>query len=124
MLNALLENRFAVIAVVLFGIGFVNVMMQFNLLKKVVGFNIMDSAVFLFLASLGYVGGRGAPIVAEGVVDASLYINPIPSGLVLTGIVVSVSVTAFSLALIVRIYKKYGTIELDELLERVKKEED
>jgi multicomponent Na+:H+ antiporter subunit C len=62
--------------------------------------------------------------VGEGAVDASRYINPIPSGLVLTGIVVSVSVTAFSLALIVRIYKKYGTIELDELLERVKKEED
>lgn len=124
MLNALLENRFAVTAVILFGIGFVNVMMQFNLLKKVVGFNIMDSAVFLFLASLGYIGGRAAPVVEEGVVDASRYINPIPSGLVLTGIVVSVSVTAFSLALIVRIYKKYGTIELDELLERVKKEED
>lgn len=124
MLNTLLENRFAITAVVLFGIGFVNVMMQFNLLKKVVGFNIMDSAVFLLLASLGYVNGGAAPIVGEGAVDASRYINPIPSGLVLTGIVVSVSVTAFSLALIVRIYKKYGTIELDELLERVKKEED
>lgn len=124
MLQALLENRFLVTAVILFGIGFVNVMMQFNLLKKVIGFNIMDSAIFLFLASLGYVSGGRAPIVSEGAADPSLYINPIPSGLVLTGIVVSVSVTAFSLALIVRIYRKYGTIELDELLEKMKKEDD
>lgn len=124
MLKTLLENRFAVVAVILFGIGFANVMLQFNLLKKVVGFNIMDSAVFLLLASLGYINGTTAPIVEEGTVDASLYINPIPSGLVLTGIVVSVSLTAFSLALIVRIYRQYGTIQLDELLERVKKEED
>jgi multicomponent Na+:H+ antiporter subunit C len=57
-------------------------------------------------------------------VDAARYINPIPSGLVLTGIVVSVSLTAFSLALIQRIYKRYGTVELTELLERAQKEVD
>lgn len=124
MLGTLLENRFAVTAVILFGIGFANVMIQLNLLKKVIGFNIMDSAVFLLLASLGYINGHTAPVVEEGAADASLYINPLPSGLVLTGIVVSVSITAFSLALILRIYRKYGTIELDELLSRVKKEED
>lgn len=124
MLTTLLENRFSVVAVILFGIGFANVMMQLNLLKKVVGFNIMDSAVFLLLASLGYINGGIAPIVSEGAVDYTLYINPIPSGLVLTGIVVSVSITAFSLALIVRIYRRFGTIELDELLDRMKKEDD
>jgi len=124
MLNTLLENRFAVTAVILFGIGFANLLLQFNLVKKVIGFNIMDSAVFLLLASLGYIEGNTAPIVTEGAVNASLYINPIPSGLVLTGIVVSVSITAFSLALIQRIYRRYGTIEMDELLDRVNKEED
>jgi multicomponent Na+:H+ antiporter subunit C len=124
MLTVLLENRFAVVAVILFGIGFANVMMQLNLLKKVVGFNIMDSAVFLLLASLGYINGATAPIVSEGAVDYTRYINPLPSGRVLTGIVVSISITAFSLALIVRIYRHFGTIELDELLDRMKKEED
>ncbi|MET0016521.1 NADH-quinone oxidoreductase subunit K [Oscillibacter sp.] len=124
MLEAISQNRFAVVAVILFGIGLLNIMLQQNLLKKVVGFSIMDSAVFLLLASLGYIEGHGAPIVEEGSANASLYINPIPSGLVLTGIVVSVSVTAFSLALIQRIYRHYGTIELRELLERAKKEED
>ncbi|MEG0778985.1 MAG: cation:proton antiporter subunit C [Oscillospiraceae bacterium] len=121
-MQTLLDNRFAVTAVILFGIGFANLMLHHNLVKKVVGFNIMDSAVFLLLASQGYVTGRVAPIV--GIPDASLYINPIPSGLVLTGIVVSVSVSAFSLALIQRIYRKYGTVELDELVTRMTKEED
>ena len=124
MLEAVVQNRFAIASVILFGIGLLNMMIRQNLLKKVIGFSIMDSAVFLLLASLGYIEGHGAPIMGEGAADASLYINPIPSGLVLTGIVVSVSVTAFSLALIQRIYRHYGTIELDELLERAKKEED
>ena len=96
---------------------------QLGLLRKVVGFNIMDSAVFLLLASLGYIDGGTAPIVGDQGFDP-LYINPIPSGLVLTGIVVSVSITAFSLALIQRIYRRYGTIELRELLERARKEDD
>ena len=123
MLGLIVTNRFAITAVVLFGIGLLNVMVQKNLIKKVVGFNIMDSAVFLLLASLGYVDGGTAPIVGD-VGFHPLYINPIPSGLVLTGIVVSVSITAFALALIQRVYRRYGTIELDELLERAKKEAD
>ena len=48
------------------------------------------------------------------------FINPIPGGLVLTGIVVSVSVTAFSLALVQRLYKKYGTLSFDEVLRQLK----
>ena len=49
------------------------------------------------------------------------YINPIPTGLVLTGIVVSVSVTAFALALVVRIYQKYHTVYLDVIMATIKK---
>lgn len=123
MLEMILQNRYAVTAVVLFGVGLMNMLLQQNLLRKVVGFNIMDSAVFLLLASLGYIDGGTAPIVGDQGFDP-LYINPIPSGLVLTGIVVSVSITAFSLALIQRIYRRYGTIELRELLERARKEDD
>ena len=124
LIQRILENRFSVTAVILFGIGFANLMLQYNLVKKVVGFNIMDSAVFLLLASQGYIEGAVPPIVAEGAIEATAYINPIPSGLVLTGIVVSVSVSAFSLALIQRIYHNYGTVDLRELVMRTEKEED
>ena len=121
MLDLIVTNRFAITAVVLFGIGLLNVMVQKNLIKKVVGFNIMDSAVFLLLASLGYVDGGTAPIVGD-VGFHPLYINPIPSGLVLTGIVVSVSVTALMLALTIRLYRRYHTLDLDEITTRLKKE--
>ena len=67
--------------------------------------------------------GRMAPIVENGVTDVEAYINPIPSGLVLTGIVVSVSVTALMLALTIRLYRKYHSLDLDEILIRIQKEE-
>lgn len=82
----------------------------------------MDSSIYLFLAEKGYISGRLAPIVVNGIQDVDAYINPIPSGLVLTGIVVSVSVTALMLSLTVRLYKRYHTLDLDEISARLKKE--
>ena len=116
LLNMIVELRFTVTAVVLFAIGMITMMLNPNLIKKVVGFNIMDSATFLMLATQGFIEGRTAAILTDGGANTALYVNPIPAGLVLTGIVVSVSVSAFSLALIQRIYKKYGTINLKELI--------
>ena len=110
------------IAMILFGIGFANLLLQKNLIKKIIGLNIMDTAVYLFLAEKGYISGRVAPIVVNGVQEVEAYINPIPSGLVLTGIVVSVSGTALMLSLTVRLYKRYHTLDLDEISSRLKKE--
>ena len=110
------------VAMVLFGIGFANLMFQKNLIKKIIGFNIMDTAIYLFLAGKGYISGRMAPIITDGIQDTSAYINPIPSGLVLTGIVVSVSVSALMLALTVRLYRRYHTLDLDEISLRLRKE--
>ena len=110
------------VAMILFGIGFANLLFQKNLIKKIIGFNIMDTAIYLFLAEKGYITGRLAPILIGGLQDPSLYINPIPSGLVLTGIVVSVSVTALMLSLTVRLYKRYYTLDLDEISARLRKE--
>ena len=124
MLHTIIENRFAITAVILFVTGFVNMMVHPNLIKKVVSFNIMDSATFLMLASRGMIAGRTAAILTDGGADPSLYVNPIPAGLVLTGIVVSVSVSAFSLALIQRIYGAYGTVDMRELLEAMKKKRE
>lgn len=110
------------VAMILFGIGFANLLFQKNLIKKIIGFNIMDTAIYLFLAEKGYITGRVAPIVVNGVQEVEAYINPIPSGLVLTGIVVSVSVTALMLSLTVRLYQRYHTLDLDEISARLRKE--
>ncbi len=110
------------VSMILFGIGFTNLLMQKNLIKKIVGMNIMDTSMYLFLALKGYISGRKAPIVVDGVQSVEAYINPIPSGLVLTGIVVSVSVTALMLALTIRLYNRYHTLDLDEISTRLKKE--
>ena len=115
MAGTLLANYEETAAILLFGIGFTMLLFQKNLFKKLIGLNIMDTGVFLFLASMGYIAGRKAPIVTDGVTDTAAYINPVPAGLVLTGIVVSVSVTAVMLALTVRLYRRYHTLELDEI---------
>ena len=121
MLSLIIDNRFAITSVILFVTGFVNMMLHPNLVKKIVAFNIMDSAAFLMLASRGMIAGRTAAILTDGGANPALYVNPIPAGLVLTGIVVSVSVSAFSLALVQRIYGTYGTVDMRELLEAMKK---
>lgn len=110
------------VAAILFCIGFTNLLLQTNLIKKIIGLNIMDSAIYLFLAEKGYIAGRAAPIVINGVTNVEAYINPIPSGLVLTGIVVSVSVSALMLSLTIRLYGRYHTLDLDEIAAQLKKE--
>ena len=115
MIEHLLINNEEAAAVILFGIGFTMLLFQRNLIKKLIGMNIMDSGVFLFLASMGYIEGRKAPVIVDGVQSTQQYINPVPAGLVLTGIVVSVSVTAIMLSLTVRLYKRYHTLDLDRI---------
>ena len=118
----LFNNYGEAVAMILFGIGFGNLLLQSNLIKKIIGLNIMDTAIYLFLAEKGYISGRVAPIVTDGVQSMEAYINPIPSGLVLTGIVVSVSVSARMLSITIRLYQRYQTLDLDEISFRLKKE--
>ena len=118
----LFTNYGEAVAMILFGIGFGNLLLQSNLIKKIIGLNIMDTAVYLFLAEKGYIEGRVAPIVVDGVTSVEAYINPVPSGLVLTGIVVSVSVSALMLALTIRLYRRYQTLDLDKISILLKKE--
>ena len=115
-MQSLLTNYYEAVAVILFGIGFATLLLHRNLIKKIIGLNVMDTAIYLFLAVKGYISGRAVPIVVNGVQDVSAYINPIPTGLILTGIVISVSMTAFALALIVNLHKRYDTLDFNEIL--------
>lgn len=114
-MGIIMNHYYEIAAVILFGIGFTTLLLQKNLIKKVIGLNIMDTSIFLFLAAKGYITGRKAPIIVDGITDVNNYINPIPSGLVLTGIVVAVSVTAFVLALSLRLYRVYGTLDVEKI---------
>ncbi len=118
----LIANYGEAVALILFCIGFGDLLLQKNLIKKIIGLNIMDSGMYLFLAQKGYIEGRLAPIIVDGVQEVETYINPVPRGLVLTGIVVSVSVTALMLSLTIRLYKRYHTLNLDEISTQLKKE--
>lgn len=120
----LINNYPEAVAMILFGIGFSNLLLQKNLIKKIIGLNIMDTATYLFLALKGYIFQRKAPVVVDGITEVTQYVNPIPSGLVLTGIVVSVSVTALMLSLTIRLYRRYHTLDLDEITTRIRKEEN
>lgn len=93
--------------------GFYAMIAKGNLIKKVIGMNIFQTAIFLFYISIAKVKNGTAPILWD---KAVIYDNPLPHVLILTAIVVSVSTTAVALALIIRIYKAYGTMEEDEIL--------
>ncbi|NLK73249.1 MAG: cation:proton antiporter subunit C [Clostridiales bacterium] len=112
----LLNNYYESASIILFGIGLATLMLNRNLIKKIIGMNIMDTSIFLFLVAKGYITGRKAPIITTGFEGIDAYVNPIPSALILTGIVVAVSVTAFLLALTVKIYEAYGTVDLEIIL--------
>ena len=123
MLQTLWDSRVNCIAVILFAVGFATLLLHRNLVKKILGLNIMDTASCLLLTSMGYIEGRTAPIIVDGVTDVERYGNPLPAGLVLTGIVVSVSVTAVMLALTVKLYERYHTLDLDEIYMIARQEE-
>ena len=101
------------IVVVLMMAGLYIMIARYNLVKKIIGLGLFQTSIFYLYITMGKVDGGTAPILLdeEGVV----YSNPLPHVLILTAIVVGVATSAVALALIVRIYESYGTIEDDEL---------
>ena len=86
-----------------------------NLLKKLIGLSVFQVGVFLFFISLGKVTDGSAPIISA---DVDTYSHPLPQVLILTAIVVGVATLAVGLALAVRLFEAYGTVEEDEVIER------
>jgi len=128
------------IVIVLLMIGLYAMIAKNNLIKKLIGMCIFQTAVILFYVSTAAKsGGATIPIIEHGhgheaaahaaheaahhaahAVHAIDYVNPLPHVLMLTAIVVAVSTTGVALALIMSIYKRYGTVEEDEILEQIK----
>ncbi|MGI6037903.1 MAG: sodium:proton antiporter [Limnochordia bacterium] len=115
-LGKLIINYPYCISVILFVIGALIVLTRNNLFKKLIGINVMESAIFLTFIASGNIRGGTVPIHNPAIPNPQ-YINPLPSALMLTGIVVSISVTTFALSLVVRLYKAYGTVDAQRIAE-------
>ncbi len=117
-------NYYVYIALMM--VGFYAMMAKKNLVKKLVGINIFQWSIILFFVSLGSKPNVAVPIVVGGhghehvVVKASQIVNPLPHVLMLTAIVVGVATTGVALALLLRIYKTYGTVDETEVLKKLK----
>ena len=116
-----------IIYVVMMMIGLWAMMVKKNLIKKLVGMNIFQWSIILFFVSIGVKKGATIPIIegaghhgAHAAVHAAHYINPLPHVLMLTAIVVGVGTTGVSLALILKIYSKFRSLEEDEILRKLK----
>ena len=110
--------------IILMMIGLYAMIAKNNLMKKLVGMNIFQTAIILFYVSIGYKHGATLPIIQgdpgghgahDVVIHAADYINPLPHVLMLTAIVVSVATFGVAMALCVRVYRRYQTLEEDEL---------
>ncbi len=99
-------------AIALASIGLYAVVARHNLIKKLIGLSLFQTAVFLLFITIGKVSGGTAPILDAAY---SVYSNPLPHVLILTAIVVSVSTLAVGLALAILIKREYGTVEEDEI---------
>jgi multicomponent Na+:H+ antiporter subunit C len=112
--------------IILMMIGLYAMIAKNNLIKKLVGMNIFQTAIILFYVSIGCKKGATIPIIeehagmGEHIIRVADYINPLPHVLMLTAIVVSVSTFGVALALAVKIYQQYKTLEEDEILMRLR----
>jgi len=114
--------------IVLMMIGLYAIIVKNNLVKKVIGLNIVQTAIILFFVSIGAKRGATIPIIAHGhgeevhAVHAVDYINPLPHVLMLTAIVVSVATLGVALAMAIKLYQEYNTLEEDEIQAQAREE--
>ncbi|MBP7087986.1 MAG: NADH-quinone oxidoreductase subunit K [Candidatus Omnitrophica bacterium] len=100
--------------IILFLIGFYALVIHRNIIKKVIGFGIMEYAVNLLFVLIGYRFSGEAPIISPDSKNL-LFVDPLPQALVLTSIVISLGVTALMVALCIKIYQHYGTFDIDQI---------
>lgn len=106
-MELVLQNYHHLLIAALIVIGLYIMMAYDNLIKKLIGLNILQAAVFIFFIFLGLVDGSTAPLLSP---EYTLYANPLPHVLILTAIVVNVSVTAMGLALVIKIKNSCGSL--------------
>ena len=104
-----------VLTILVFLIGLYGVLVKRNLIKMVIGLMIMEYAVNLFFALVGYRQGGTAPIFSEDLGADVVFVDPLPQALVLTAIVIGLGTTALLVSFAVRIYEKYDTFDVRKI---------
>lgn len=100
----------------IFLVGIWGVISLPNLVKKVIGLSIANSAIILFFVYYGSLSGDTAPILTA---DTGRPVDPLPQALMLTAIVVGICVVTLALVLIYRLYRRFGTLDAREIERRV-----
>ena len=109
-------------------IGLYGIIIKKNIMKKIIGLSILQTAVILFFVSIGAKRNATIPIIppshdlAPTAINAAHFINPLPHVLMLTAIVVAVATLGVALALTIKIYRQYNTLEEDEILPQIREE--
>ncbi len=101
-------------------IGLYAVLVKRNIMKMVIGLSIMDTGVNILIISLGFIRGKTAPIINAKdllVRTSSKVVDPVPQALVLTAIVIGVAVTAAALSIVMLMYSKKKSLEIEEYKE-------
>jgi multisubunit Na+/H+ antiporter MnhC subunit len=101
-------------------IGFWGMLTHRNILRIIIGFSLIDTGIHIVIVSIGYVANRTAPIIDSALSPSeapSRVVDPIPSALVVTAIVIGLSVTAVMLAYAIRLYQSKKTLSIDAFTE-------
>jgi multicomponent Na+:H+ antiporter subunit C len=120
MIDSLMSKYNYWMYIALMMIGFYAMIGKKNLVKKLIGMNIFQTAIILYYISIGVKKGGTLPVLMEGLPRAADYVNPLPHVLMLTAIVVSVSTTGVALAVLLLIYRRHKTLEEDEILKSMR----
>ncbi|UCF96561.1 MAG: NADH-quinone oxidoreductase subunit K [Spirochaetaceae bacterium] len=111
----------AVIILLLILVGIGGIILTDNLIKKVMSLSILNSALVILFVWGGSLSGSEAPILLVGVRDI---VDPLPQAVMLTAIVIGICVTAVALAIVLRIYKHWGTVSRQRIEELAKNSDD
>ena len=126
LLDVLISRVNYWVYIVLMMIGLYGIIAKKNLVKKIIGMNILQTAVILFYISIGAKKNATIPIIEHGhdaahtTVTAIHYINPLPHVLMLTAIVVAVATLGVALTLVIKVHQQYHTLEENEILEKIR----
>ena len=122
MTDILLYRPHFVAFIILFLLGIYIMVVNPNLVKKLIGMYLMQTSIILFFITLAVKKGSTIPILLPSVtaLTPEAYANPLPHVLMLTAIVVGVSTLGVSLAMVIALYKEYNTLEEDQILGKLK----